>query len=267
MAGVGFHDLVWQSLYRRNLRLAERYRAGRVLLAGDAAHVGVEHGMNIGIQDAYNLGWKLAHVLSGSSEALLDTYEAERRPVVQRVMDAMSARLAAESGGGAAAARSIADAVTNTDPAADPTQLTLSYRGGPLCRDRGPASAVRAGDRAPDARCVDARSGAPRRLFDLFRGTHFTLLAFTDERLPHRLDAAREDLHVYPVRRPGGIAAPSAPGLIDADGEARHAYGVAAEAMVLVRPDGYVAFTGLALDGEEIAEYVGAILGTREPGR
>src|SRR5215469_18914714 len=66
-------------------RLAEHYRKGRILLAGDAAHIHAPmggQGMNVGIQDAMNLGWKLASVLRGSSsEALLDTYERERWPV------------------------------------------------------------------------------------------------------------------------------------------------------------------------------------------
>jgi 2-polyprenyl-6-methoxyphenol hydroxylase-like FAD-dependent oxidoreductase len=66
--------------------MAERYRQGRLFLAGDAAHVhppAVGQGMNTGLQDAYNLGWKLSHVLRGAPESLLDTYEAERLPVAR----------------------------------------------------------------------------------------------------------------------------------------------------------------------------------------
>src|SRR4051794_3437627 len=56
--GLRFENVRWHSCYRRNLRIVDRQRAGRVFLAGDSAHVGVEHGMNIGIQEACNLSWK-----------------------------------------------------------------------------------------------------------------------------------------------------------------------------------------------------------------
>ena len=78
------HDPVWLSAWKYNLRLADSYRSGPVFLAGDAAHVHPPfggHGMNTGVQDAHNLGWKLGLVIRGvASEALLDTYELERRP-------------------------------------------------------------------------------------------------------------------------------------------------------------------------------------------
>src|SRR5690606_3685723 len=78
----------WASVYEMNARLAERYRLGRVLLAGDAAHVHPPtggQGLNTSVQDAWNLGWKLAAVLQGAPEALLDTYEAERRAVASDI--------------------------------------------------------------------------------------------------------------------------------------------------------------------------------------
>src|SRR6202012_5270276 len=81
-----------------NSRIASRYRAGRVILVGDAAHVHSPMGgpgLNLGLQDAANLGWKLAAVVSGRVEsALLDTYEAERRPAAERVIMHSRAQLA-----------------------------------------------------------------------------------------------------------------------------------------------------------------------------
>jgi 2-polyprenyl-6-methoxyphenol hydroxylase-like FAD-dependent oxidoreductase len=74
----------WQSIWRFNVRMVDRYRAGRVFLAGDSAHVHSPAGglgMNTGIQDAYNLGWKIANVLRGAPAGLLDTYEQERLPL------------------------------------------------------------------------------------------------------------------------------------------------------------------------------------------
>jgi 2-polyprenyl-6-methoxyphenol hydroxylase-like FAD-dependent oxidoreductase len=82
---VRLHDLTWRSSYRVNVRMVDRLRVDRVFLAGDAAHVhpiagGL--GMNSGIQDAYNLGWKLGLVLAGKATPdLLDTYDEERLPI------------------------------------------------------------------------------------------------------------------------------------------------------------------------------------------
>lgn len=81
----GAHQPLWLSRFDNETRLAAQYRKGRIFLAGDAAHIHLPaggQGMNVGIQDAMNLGWKLAAVIKGEApEALLDTYEAERRPV------------------------------------------------------------------------------------------------------------------------------------------------------------------------------------------
>src|SRR5215831_14609370 len=86
---IRLYNPTWLSLYRTNIRMVDRYRVGRVFLAGDAAHVHSPaggQGMNTGVQDAYNLGWKLGHVLAGSPEELLDTYEEERLPIAARLL-------------------------------------------------------------------------------------------------------------------------------------------------------------------------------------
>jgi 2-polyprenyl-6-methoxyphenol hydroxylase-like FAD-dependent oxidoreductase len=158
-AGVRLRDLTWSTVWRPNVRLAERFRVGRVFLAGDAAHVHPPtggQGLNTGVQDAYNLGWKLA---DGSSE-LLDTYETERRAVAEAVLG-LSTRIMKKYEDGAADAH---------ERPTEARQLGLSYR-------TESAGVLAAGDRAPDAplRTVD---GKAIRLFDLFRGPHATTLAF-----------------------------------------------------------------------------------------
>src|SRR5690606_21459021 len=83
------HSVSWSSDYQMNARLAERYRVGRVFLIGDAAHVHPPtggQGLNTSVQDAYNLGWKLAAALKGAREDVLDSYETERRPVAEAVL-------------------------------------------------------------------------------------------------------------------------------------------------------------------------------------
>jgi rifampicin monooxygenase len=101
----GVHSPRWMSRFGDATRLAERYRVGRVLLAGDAAHIHPPiggQGLNLGIQDAVNLGWKLAARIRGwAPEPLLDTYQAERHPVAEDVLDntrAQAELLSAEPG-------------------------------------------------------------------------------------------------------------------------------------------------------------------------
>jgi 3-(3-hydroxy-phenyl)propionate hydroxylase len=94
----GVHDVTWLSRFTDMARQAASYRAGRVLLAGDAAHVHSPtggQGLNIGVQDAVNLGWKLAQVIRGTSAgSLLDTYQIERHPVAARVLQTTLAQTA-----------------------------------------------------------------------------------------------------------------------------------------------------------------------------
>lgn len=99
IAGTDFgaHSPRWLSRFGDATRLAERYRVGRVLLAGDAAHVHPPtggQGLNLGVQDAFNLGWKLAAQIRGwAPETLLDTYQAERHPVAKDVLDNTRAQM------------------------------------------------------------------------------------------------------------------------------------------------------------------------------
>ncbi|MEY9926208.1 2-polyprenyl-6-methoxyphenol hydroxylase-like FAD-dependent oxidoreductase [Catenulispora sp. GP43] len=99
----GVHSPRWLSRFGDATRLAEHYSVGRVLLAGDAAHIHPPtggQGLNLGVQDAFNLGWKLAARIHGwAPEGLLDTYEAERRPVAEDVLDNTRAQMELSSPG------------------------------------------------------------------------------------------------------------------------------------------------------------------------
>jgi 2-polyprenyl-6-methoxyphenol hydroxylase-like FAD-dependent oxidoreductase len=222
----------WTSLFRPQVRMVDRYRVGRVLLAGDAAHVHPPsggQGLNTGIQDACNLGWKLAGVVGGASAALLDTYESERLPIAASVLG-LSKRLMLE-------------ASARRGP--ETQQLGLHYRGSSLAvDDMETPGRLRAGDRAPDAPCVDG-SGAPRRLFEIFRGTHMTLLDFGGHGDVPACVRARQNGAVKIVRvfRTGETAPAEA--LIDIAGHARRAYGIGeGAALILIRPDGYIGYFG-----------------------
>jgi hypothetical protein len=141
--------------------MVDRYRVGRVLLAGDAAHVHPPaggQGLNTGVQDAYNLGWKLAHVARGGPDSLLDTYEAERLPIAAAVLG-LSKRLHQ----------------TRSIKRGDATnQLALHYRTSPLSSGVTLGS-LHPGDRMPDARLEDGS-----RLLDHMRGHHATELVLPE---------------------------------------------------------------------------------------
>ncbi|MFI6218021.1 FAD-dependent monooxygenase [Nocardia brasiliensis] len=216
---VTLTDLSWVTVWRPNVRLAERFRDGRVFLAGDAAHVHPPtggQGLNTGVQDAYNLGWKLAAALRGD-ESLLGSYESERRTVAARVLGVSSALL---------------DKLKDGDEDAmergpETQQLDISYRD-PAAR--GP---LVPGDRAPDAPLKDP-AGTPIRLFDLFRGPHATVLCFGETgALP-----AIPDAEVYAVVRPGTVA--QGRHVIDVEGHAYAAYHALDGTRITVRPDGYL---------------------------
>ncbi|MFE3880310.1 FAD-dependent oxidoreductase [Kitasatospora sp. NPDC059146] len=256
LPGVLMHEPIWSTVWRPTVRLVERYRDGRVLLAGDAAHcqsAAGGQGMNTGIQDAHNLAWKLAAVLRGAPEELLDSYQEERRPIARASLDATSAHhKAAFQGGGATvmAEQFRTLAVQDTDL----TGLSIDYRGGPLGRDLDDTTGIRAGDRAPDAPCTTA-DGTPVRLFDLFRGPHFTLLAFGAHPAPADPSArpALQGLQDFPDLPGLRVAA-----VRDPDGHAARAYGLRGDAVVLVRPDGYVSLTGTTVDRTTLAEHLRA---------
>ena len=248
-SGARVGRITWTSLYRPQVRMVDSYRVGRVLLAGDAAHVHPPaggQGLNTGIQDAYNLGWKLANVLRGGPEALLDTYESERLPVAAGVLGLSTKLLRRKT--------------IRRGP--ETQQLGLHYRDSPLAvNDAEQPGSVRAGDRAPDAPCVDS-VGAPRRLFEIFRGTHMTLLAFgeTDEDVIALVrERGKGDVKIVRVVRPR--EATSAEAVIDAGGHARRAYGVGdAAALVLVRPDGYIGFFGRPGSCSRIDQFFSSVL-------
>ncbi|PIK72721.1 monooxygenase, partial [Methylobacterium frigidaeris] len=243
-------ELRWSSVYRISMRLAASYREGRCFIAGDAAHIHPPtggQGMNTGIQDAYNLAWKLALVLRGVSPAsLLDSYEAERRPVGADVV--ARTRKASESYG-----RERGGA---PDRAAD-AQVTISYRGTGFVDDAAGGAGPAAGDRAPDANgLVRQGLGFPLRLFDVLRGTEHVLIVHLTRALERE---TVQDLSRWMQRRPhllcghlrvvvvasdvAGHALPGAELLEDRAGSFAEAYG-RREMSYLVRPDGHLGWRG-----------------------
>ena len=294
---VRLHDAVWLSNYKVNRRMVNRYRKGRVFVAGDAAHIHSPsggQGMNTGIQDAYNLGWKLALVTKGkASPYLLDTYEEERLPVARSVLDQTDTNQKLFISNGPITRRfrehvlvplmelpAVTDAIVYRG-----SELGIDYRGSSLARApsapstgngrvhlldglslrRGP----RAGDRAPDAGCRDAASGERTTLFDQFRGPSFTLLLF-DGGEGTQADYARLASVARRVEEEFGegfearvvVSTNTPPAgldrgmLLDPSGQAHEIYGAKAESLYLIRPDGYVGFRGRPAEAEPLLEYL-----------
>ncbi|WP_260336052.1 FAD-dependent monooxygenase [Streptomyces sp. EAS-AB2608] len=229
----GLHSPVWLSRFGNATRQAERYRRGRVLLAGDAAH---QHfptggvGMNVGIQDAHNLGWKLAAVIGGrGAGALLDTYHRERHPVGADLLEssrAQTALMTAFSPEGRAL-RAQLSTLLATLPALN---ATLAERVSGLAVGYPPADPSAhplTGTRAPDLP-VEGAEG----LFALLRADRLLLLDLTG----------------------GSLAGPPAPGVAvhtGAPDRPRPAWaGVRA---ALIRPDGHVAWAGTESDATALA--------------
>ncbi|MGA7236358.1 MAG: FAD-dependent oxidoreductase [Bryobacteraceae bacterium] len=242
----------WLSLYRVNIRMVARYRLGRVFLAGDAAHVHSPaggQGMNSGIQDAYNLGWKLRCVLDGAPDALLDTYEEERLPVAANVLG-LSTRLYRQITSQIDEDKVRRDAVT--------LQLGITYKEMSLSRNCGSVDLkVTSGDRAPDAPGLNAK-GEPIRLFDAFRGPHFTLLRLFG---PDGQMSASEwrgvkgvDVRTAPKSNDGGEV------YVDAFGHFASAYGAGKGEYLLVRPDGYIGWIGFQENLPDLHRYLAGIL-------
>jgi 2-polyprenyl-6-methoxyphenol hydroxylase-like FAD-dependent oxidoreductase len=243
----GVHDVTWLSRFTDATRQAATYRAGRVLLAGDAAHVHSPaggQGLNIGVQDAVNLGWKLAQVVRGTApESLLDTYQAERHPVAARALKLTMAATAVNRGDARSTAlrEALADLLTLDEArkryAGMMSGLDIHY-------DLGTGHAL-LGRRIPDLD-LETESG-PRRLFTLLHQARPLLLNLGD---PDALDIApwAERVRWVNARYAGTWQLP----VLGA---------VPAPTAVLIRPDGHVAWVGEGTDRglhEALKQWFGA---------
>jgi len=264
-------DAVWTAWFRISHRMVERYGSGRVYLAGDAAHIHSPaggQGMNTGIQDAFNLGWKVALVARGEAgPRLLDSYEAERMPVARSVV-AITDRMTRMATAQNAALQHLRDwllPVLTGIPyvkeamAERMAEVSIDYRGSKWVENHG-LGPVQAGDRAPDVVLFDRMAREERRVFDLLKRPGFVLLVFDACEPTPVAEGILRNLpgEVYRVTRPGVEAGPGM--LEDRDCQARRVYGVGDEGLlVLIRPDGYVGFRGVKTAA--LAGYLGALTG------
>jgi 2-polyprenyl-6-methoxyphenol hydroxylase-like FAD-dependent oxidoreductase len=230
----GVHSPTWISRFTDTTRQAASYREGRVLLAGDAAHVHSPvggQGLNTGVQDAVNLGWKLAQVVHGTSpESLLDTYHAERHPVAARVLRDTMAQVAL--GRTDERTEAVRDTMAELLGMDEPRKRFAAIMSGLDIRyDLGEGHPL-LGRRVPDLDLLT--SGGPLRVFTLLHDARPVLLNLGE---PGGFDITPWADRVQ---------------LVDAeyagDWELPVLGQVAAPAAVLIRPDGYVAWVGDGTD-------------------
>jgi len=230
----GVHDVTYLSRFTDATRQAASYRERRVLLAGDAAHVHSPvggQGLNIGVQDAVNLGWKLAQVVGGTSpESLLDTYQAERHPIGARVLKYTMAATALNRGD--ERTKALRETMSELLKMEEPRKRTAAMLSGlDIHYDLGPGHPL-LGRRMPD---LDVITGSgPRRVFTMLHDARPVLLDLGE---PGALDIApwADRVKRIDARYAGGWELP----VLGA---------VAAPTAVLIRPDGHVAWVGDGTD-------------------
>jgi hypothetical protein len=284
-------DPGWITPFKVNARRAEKYRVGRAFIAGDAAHIHSPTGglgLNTGMQDAYNLAWKLALVIRGFADpALLDSYETERTPVADAVL-----RLAGQ----------LTTMLTLTNPmsrqlrdhlmpvlsglgavqhqvAVQDAQLSITYGSSPIVSEYHHerfghmrfAGGPKAGDRAPDTGLLQPANGSAVRFYDLLRGVHHTLVLFGGpepdaarwQHLAAIAQTVREQqgdmIQVYIIV--DGATVPhelvwDTGVLLDTEGAAHHRYQADLPNLYLIRPDGYIGFRSRPADQTALTTYL-----------
>jgi len=256
--------------------LAQAYRRHNIFLCGDATHIHSPsggQGMNACMQDAFNLGWKLAMTLRGEAPAsILDSYERERRPIAEQVTAGAHAMHQIQMAHGTA----VEDRLQLTrhqgwhDEAIERISgLSHHYRPVGAPADALGLEGPQPGDRAPDAILVRSPE---RRLFDLLRHPRFTLLMIPDGDSPREAQACRELADLAMARYPATVkvAALVGPGAqelfspfacLDETGAAAARYGPQGVArLYVVRPDGFIGFRGPLADRQRLLDWLGGWL-------
>ena len=256
---VSVSDPTWLANFRCHRRSASAYRRGPVLLAGDAVHIHTPaggQGMNTGIMDAHNLGWKLALVASGrATDTLLDSYGAERRPVADEVLKLTHA-LVRHGTMSHPVKRGFRDIVV---PALGRTtviqrrtarrlsQVYVTYPPGPLTSPDGGRGRPRPGQRMPD---ITVRAGGQAAtLHSILRGGRHVLVVPADDPA-----SALDDVGLRPYRKDFSVVT----------GDARETTGLrnnGTRHIVLVRPDGHVAARGRPGNMHAVTSYLRDLFG------
>jgi 2-polyprenyl-6-methoxyphenol hydroxylase-like FAD-dependent oxidoreductase len=278
ISGIHLTDPVWLSRFHISHRKVPEFRFGRVFLAGDSAHIHSPaggQGMNTGIQDAFNLAWKIALVVHGKSPvSLLNSYNEEREPVAKMVLgltDRLTRMGTMQSTLGQQLRDALLPILTGIHLVEDRiaetmAEIDIHYRRSSIVAGKT-GHAVKAGDRAPDCDLQPGAGKDPIRLLDLFRKPVHHLLLFAgadaDSALEFnslRLEIGRDfrDLvDASVVVRGEQSDLPCV--LLDSDGSVHALYEAESPAIVLIRPDGYIGFRGVSRHADALREHLALI--------
>jgi 2-polyprenyl-6-methoxyphenol hydroxylase-like FAD-dependent oxidoreductase len=278
ISGMRLSDPVWMSRFHISHRKVPEFRSGRVFLAGDSAHIHSPaggQGMNTGIQDAFNLAWKIALVVHGHSPvSLLNSYNEEREPVAKMVLgltDWLTRIATLQSTLGQQLRNALIPILTGIHLVEDRVAETMAeigihYRKSSVVSGKT-GFAVRAGDRAPDCELQQGIGKDSLRLLDLLRSPVHHLLLFagagaeSDAELNSLFLEVRRDfkdlIHALIVVRGEPSSLPDV--LFDSDGAAHLLYEAESPAIVLIRPDGYIGFRGGSRHADALREHLALI--------
>ena len=282
--GAELYDPRWFNRFRSGHRIAKTFRQGRAFLAGDAGHVHVPiggQGMNYGMHDAFNLGWKLAAVAKGEAKPeLLDTYMAERHPADEALIRGtdFGYHLMVEPHAiKNVLMKTVMPTLIHFEPLRKQVRDTLAemnvaYPASPLTEDRGGGHGPAPGQRAPDALVVRMPSRETGRLFEVLRDPRWTLLLFAGTTPTEHSVTALERISAPLARTYGSRVAiylvlcetPPVPVhenwaadfLMDREHYLHEKYGVTSACLYLLRPDGHIAFRGKLDDAEGLGAYL-----------
>ncbi|WP_433505810.1 FAD-dependent monooxygenase [Pseudonocardia halophobica] len=274
---VTVRDPRWLTYFEVHHAQVPRYRLGRVLLAGDAAHIhspAGAQGMNTGIQDAANLAWKLALVARHRADAaLLDSYHDERHPVGAMVVRTTTTLTnVGTASGPEAAVRDVAMVVVGHLPrvagtgAATLAETTIGYRDSTLAVHRGHHrhGAARAGEHAPDPDGLLRPDGSPVTVEGLLGRPGMVLLVRTGEAATvDELRGVLGDLGT--VVRVVSDAGAAGECVLDPDDVLGRAYGLGSEGLALIRPDGYLGLVADQADAAALRAYLADTLRIGQP--
>jgi hypothetical protein len=269
---LSFRSCSWFSTYRIQHRCVERFRDRRCFLLGDAAHVHSPmggQGMNTGLQDAYNLAWKLALVVQGQAGAsLLDTYEAERLPVAQQLLqttDRAFTLVVSESWVASLfrtrllakiAALAMKRERVRISAFRALSQIGIRYSHSSLSRAlaKAPEGAPHAGDRLPWMRLRFEAGGGREDVFDRLDDTRFNLIVIGQPAPAETIQVAGTPLRTHAVSD-------------DAENAQELARNrVPSQAFYLVRPDGHIGLAGSRLEADTVRRYLSEIgIGAQRP--